>query len=79
MSIKSAPYYWVECDGCAVSAAEGGDYSAWSDKASAEIEPEAMDWLKIAETHYCEDCKGQFICEECGELKTECDCKEETK
>lgn len=74
MSVKSAPYYWVVCDDCGASAASG-DYSAWSDKESAEIEPEAMEWLKMGDKHYCDGCRAQFDCDECGELKTECECE----
>lgn len=44
MSLKSAPYYWVECDapGC-TERPEYGDYSAWADESSAREYP--YDWV----------------------------------
>lgn len=54
--IASAPYYWVVCDVCGVSAQEGSDYSAWSDRDTCEIEPGEMDWHIEGGNHVCPDC-----------------------
>jgi hypothetical protein len=62
MSIKSEPYYWVECDweGCGLSASEGGDYSAWKQPDGAVEDAAAGDWLTVTsadgtERHYCNE------------------------
>lgn len=56
MSIQSAPYYWVACDVCGISAQEGSDYTAWKDRDTCEIEPEASGWHIEGGNHVCEDC-----------------------
>lgn len=62
MSVKSEPYYWLECDGvnkdgtpCGRKSTENGDFSAWSDMDGAEAEADCSDW-DITSTpgkHYC--------------------------
>lgn len=56
MAIKSAPYYWVVCDVCGVSAQEGSEYSAWGDKGGAEEMVLDSDWHVEGGNHLCEDC-----------------------
>ena len=56
MSIKSAPYYWVECDGCGAKSTEGGDFSAWADAATAEEDAHGSDWTEDNGKHYCDGC-----------------------
>lgn len=59
MSIKSKPYYWVECDfpDCGVSAQEGSDYTAWGDVDTAEETARDADWWTSegGEQHYCDN------------------------
>ena len=53
MPIKSAPYYWLECDNCGTTA-EYGDFSAWKDQDSAI--GHACDWTHGGEKHHCPAC-----------------------
>jgi len=55
MTIKSAPYFWYECDweDCGLSASEGGDYSAWSEEDGAMVEAE--NWTEIDKKFYCDE------------------------
>jgi hypothetical protein len=55
MSIKSAPYYWIECDqpDCGEKSTEGGDHSAWSDINGAEEDAYNSDWGMADGKHYC--------------------------
>jgi hypothetical protein len=54
--IKSAPYYWIICDGCGANAQEG-DYSAWKEVEGAEAEAEASDWTIEGGRHLCPACQ----------------------
>lgn len=56
MSVKSAPYYWLECDGCGAKSTEGGDHSAWSDVNGAKEDAEGSDWSVEGGAHYCDGC-----------------------
>lgn len=61
MSLKSAPYYWVECDDCGLSAEEGGDYAAWALEAVARDNAYNADFCELevpgeALQHFCYDC-----------------------
>jgi hypothetical protein len=69
VSVKSAPYYWLVCDKCAVRSTESGEHSAWMDEAQAIDDAEESDWLIEADLHLCEDCSLQLVCPECGERK----------
>lgn len=53
MAIKSAPYYWLECDGCGEHA-EYGDYTAMSDEVGAV--DAAYAWTQKDGKHHCESC-----------------------
>jgi hypothetical protein len=59
MPLKSAPYYWVECDKCG-GRADYGDYAAWMDASSAVEQLDDSGWLTInsekGELYYCTDC-----------------------
>lgn len=59
MAIKSAPYYWVECDDC--GRREDEEFSAWSDVRSAIDVVESWDygWLITDDGHWCPDCRGK--------------------
>jgi hypothetical protein len=62
MTVKSAPYYWLECDepGCGIKSTENSEHTAWSDEGYALDSAIDSDWLavpgedKVAK-HYCED------------------------
>jgi len=57
--IRSAPYYWVVCDGCWRSAQEESDYAAWADEEQAvEVCMEGSDWTFSDDRrgHYCPAC-----------------------
>jgi len=56
VSLKSAPYYWVECDRCGVSAEDGGDFTAWQHPDTAEIAPEEAGWHIEGGNHLCVNC-----------------------
>ena len=54
MSIKSAPYYWLECDACGVKSTEDGDISAWSEVDHAFDDAGHRDWTITNDgKHYC--------------------------
>lgn len=56
MTIRSAPYYWVKCDGCGVSSTEGGEYSAWNGESVALDDALNSDWTAYGDLHFCYDC-----------------------
>ena len=62
MSLRSAPYFWIECDNCG-SRCEYGDFTAWSDADQAvDLAP---DWSCEGGKHHCPDCPP--LCGNCGE------------
>jgi len=77
MSLKSASYYSVECDGegCDANAQECGEFSAWAQADYALDEAISNGWLEVKDKHYCEECRAKFDCDDCGEAKTECQCE----
>lgn len=56
MTIKSAPFYWVECDRCGVSAEEGGDYASWGDAQQAAESADDAGFHIEGGNHVCENC-----------------------
>lgn len=57
--IKSAPYYWITCDGCRRSAHEDQEHSAWYSEASAvEVAMDETGWTTSEDwrAHYCPAC-----------------------
>jgi hypothetical protein len=57
MSIKSAPYYWVVCDGCGANAQEDDDYAAWCDDGQAESAAADREFTRTEDgRHWCEKC-----------------------
>ncbi len=52
MTLKSKPYYWLECDGCGAVSTEGGDFTAWGDSGVAEDEADGSDWRIGSRTAY---------------------------
>ena len=59
MTIKSAPFYWVECDhdGCKQrTPSEGCEISAWADEDQAGAGADDDGWATTDDCkHYCED------------------------
>ncbi len=64
MSVKSAPYYWLECDGCGAKA-DYGDFSAMSDEGSAVDCALDSEWTTDCEKHHCPRCPMLARCEVC--------------
>lgn len=67
MTVKSAPYYWLECDGedCNRKSTEHSDYAAWADEAQAKDDArEGSDWQVKDGKHYCDQCRPSW-CREC--------------
>lgn len=66
MSVKSEPYFWLECDGCGCTSADG-DYSAWKDVGDAITEAQSCDWRLGEDTEHrtrqYEGERGQTIVE----------------
>lgn len=55
MAIKSAPYFWVQCDVC--KAHSGGEtQAAWVDAEQALIVADLDDWHIEDGRHLCEVC-----------------------
>jgi hypothetical protein len=56
MSLKSAPYYWLECDRCGDKSTEAGDFSAWAEPQGAHDEAGNSGWTEIDGGDYCSGC-----------------------
>lgn len=56
MSIKTEPYYWLECDepDCRNISTESSEHTAWSDINGALEQAEGAEWLLIDGKHYCD-------------------------
>lgn len=66
MSIRSAPYYWVECDNCGERAEySGGEISAWKEAAQAVDGVVDDEWSIHGDKHHCPRCPP--LCQRCGE------------
>lgn len=77
MSIKSKPFYWLECDepGCGNKSTDGDEYDAWADESQAVDCAGNAEWLILDGKHYCdghatkhdptlkEDCDGSSACD----------------
>ena len=58
MSIKSKPYFWLECDhnGCDAKSPDGDEYSAWEDHGQAIDCAQNSYWtITLHGEHYCEE------------------------
>lgn len=73
MALKSAPFYWLECDGCKVRSTEESDFSAWADDGMAEEEAASSDWIVEDDRHLCVKCSEGLRCPDCGEPKPSAD------
>lgn len=65
MSVKSEPYYWLECDGpeCGRKSTEYGDHTAWAEEHMAEEEAENGDWALTDEgKHFCPKHRPVYTC-----------------
>ena len=66
MSVKEAPYYWVECDDCG-ERCEYGDFSAMGDAGQAIDGALEADWSEDGSgKHHCPSCPALTKCENCG-------------
>ena len=64
MSLKSAPYWWVECNNCGTRC-EYGDFAAMSESSAAIDGAVNADWSHHGEKDHCDRCPP--LCENCGE------------
>jgi hypothetical protein len=61
MPVKSAPYYWVECDNCGIRC-EYGEFAAYGERSIAVDEAvDVYDWTA--------DGGDRFHCPKCSELE----------
>lgn len=68
MSLKEAPYYWVVCDECGVSANAETDYAAWAEPGTAyDSAIDAEFSLGIDGKDYCWKCSPYPMCAGCGD------------
>jgi hypothetical protein len=65
VSLRSAPYWWVECDGCG-DRCEYGDFSAWADHGYAIDGAIEAEWTEADGKHHCPKCPPLTKCENCG-------------
>lgn len=68
MSVKSKPYYWLECDDCGVKSTEHGEYTAWVSVEDARSEAEDWDgnWVSAPDDiDWCGTCRDKHVCREC--------------
>ena len=66
MSVKSAPYYWIVCDGCGQRLPHcGGEYTALDSRDDAIEEAYASDWTTDGVRHHCPNCPTLAVCERC--------------
>ena len=57
MALKSAPYYWVECDRCGQRCPpKDSEFTAWSDRESALCCAFESGWGTEGDLHLCPDC-----------------------
>jgi hypothetical protein len=64
MSIKSAPYYWVECDGCG-ERCEYDEFTAMANEGSAIDMALDAEWSTDGSEHHCTECPVLAQCERC--------------
>lgn len=62
--IKSAPYYWIECDNCG-SGCESSECSAFADSVDAVDTVMDEDWTCDGVRHHCAKCPTLHRCEGC--------------
>lgn len=57
MSVKSAPYWWVECDGCGERCQHcGGEFTALDDHGDAVQDAQDQGWTTDGTKHHCTEC-----------------------
>jgi hypothetical protein len=71
VSVKSKPFYWLECDDCGLKSTEGGDAAAWIDVESARLEAAEWDgqWWCTDEHDWCGTCRDKHVCRECDTIR----------
>lgn len=65
MTIKSAPYYWVECNNCGTRC-EYDEFSAWADPGYAVQGAVDGDWTQQGDRHHCPACPYIADCAQPG-------------
>jgi len=55
MPLKSAPFYYVECDNCGTRA-DYDEFAAYADPGVAADETIALDWTNAGDVWHCETC-----------------------
>jgi hypothetical protein len=65
MTLKSAPYYWLECDKCG-ERAEYDEFSAMGTAGQAIDLAIDGEWSMQGERHHCPACPRIANCERCG-------------
>lgn len=68
MSLKSAPYYWLECDDCGALSTDSGAFKAWEVETEARDEAYDLDWYTSNEHDWCAGCKVNHVCSECDKV-----------
>lgn len=64
MSIKSAPFYWLECDNCG-KRADYGEFVSLEDEDQAISVALDSEWTTDGERYHCPDCPVIARCENC--------------
>jgi hypothetical protein len=65
MPLKSAPYYWVECDNCG-NRIDYGDFSALADDGQAVDGALDSEWTTDGDRWHCFNCPTIAKCDRCG-------------
>jgi hypothetical protein len=66
MSLKSAPYWWVDCDNCG-ERCDYGDFAAWAEVDHAIDGAIESEWTTDGSGKYhCTACPQIAKCERCG-------------
>lgn len=66
MAVKSAPYYWLVCDGCGKRVEYDGEYCALDNVSDAIRFSLEMEWSTDGTKSHCSDCPALIECEMCG-------------
>ena len=77
MSLQSAPFYWLICDGCGVKSTEDSDYAAWADTFGAYDNASDGDWACSDAGDFCPECLPP-LCAGCGECNATTEHDDET-
>lgn len=67
MAVRSAPFYWIECDvrGCSETCPTGDEISAWDSEDTAIDMARESGWLLVGNHEYCPEHHHE-LCWTCG-------------